>query len=171
MIKDHNKNVEMHGYTLKMNKFGDLTNEEFAATYLKPIGEDDVVTFSEKSNVSREMAEDFFGDSKTEKAIKNLQIPSNVDWKAKGAVTHIRDQGKCHGYWAFASIAAIEGSNFIRRKKNETLSEQQIIDCVNGGDFKSDGCNGGVLHEVFDYAKKSDLCAAEDYEWSGEQGT
>mmetsp|Transcript_18083 Transcript_18083/g.20242 ORF Transcript_18083/g.20242 Transcript_18083/m.20242 type:complete len:210 (+) Transcript_18083:111-740(+) len=80
--------------------------------------------------------------------------------------------GDCTGaHWAFAAIAAIEGSNFIHRKRNETLSVQQVIDCVKGGDFKSEGCNGGHIREVFEYAKDSDLCTEEDYKFTGDQGT
>lgn len=172
LINKHNKYADIHGYTLGINKFGDLSNEEYVARYLKqstktkPSMEETLIT---NSGIS---SDNFLKESKTEEAIKNLQIPASVDWVAKGATTPVRDMGDCVGaHWAFSAISAIEGSNFIHRQRSEQLSVQQAIDCVKGGDFKSDGCNGGHISEVFDYAKGTDLCAEEDYPFEGAKGS
>lgn len=60
-----------------MNKFGDLTNREFRKTYLgfKP-------NFREKCGMS------------TCKKNASL-IPESIDWREKGYVTPVKDQGKC----------------------------------------------------------------------------
>jgi C1A family cysteine protease len=167
-ISEHNKyNSGTKGYTLAVNKFADLTNQEYQDKYLGFAGKG-------KNFVSKEQAkpsiQDFIKPSPTAKAIENLQIPVNVDWVARGAVTRVRDQGSCGSCWAFSAIAAIEGANFIFKKRREELSEQQLLDCVNGNNFESDGCNGGHMHEAFQYAKKNAICASEDYPYTGVQG-
>jgi C1A family cysteine protease len=38
----------------------------------------------------------------------------NLDWRNYGAVTPIRNQGKCSGCYAFSSAAAMEGAYKIK---------------------------------------------------------
>jgi C1A family cysteine protease len=164
-ISEHNKyDAGTKGYTLAVNKFADLTNQEYQDKYLGFAGKG-------KNFVSKEQAqpsiEDFIKPSPTAKAIENLEIPANVDWVLKGAVTRVRDQGRCGSCWAFSAIAAIEGANFIIKKRKEELSEQQLLDCVNGENIESDGCNGGHMHEAFQYAKNNAICSSEAYPYTG----
>ncbi|KAH0455113.1 hypothetical protein IEQ34_017037 [Dendrobium chrysotoxum] len=58
---------------------------------------------------------------------------TNLDWRSKGAVTPIKDQGQCGACWVFSTVAATEGINQIKNGKLISLSEQELIDCdVNG---------------------------------------
>ena len=68
-----------HTFELGINQFADLTNQEFRAmhTGFKP--------FPSNSKAS-----------KTPFKYANFtDVPTSVDWRAKGAVTPIKDQGQC----------------------------------------------------------------------------
>ena len=58
----------------------------------------------------------------------------------------------------------------LRGVPSDELSPQQLIDCVEGGSWVSDGCNSGKPHEAFEYAHDHDLCTEEDYPLSEDQG-
>lgn len=67
-------------HRLGLNKFADMSPEEFGKTYLQEITK-------EPSNWgSRKMWHD-------DDSCENL--PASVDWREKGAVTEVRDQGEC----------------------------------------------------------------------------
>jgi C1A family cysteine protease len=56
--------------------------------------------------------------------------PPAFDWRAKGFVTPVKDQGYyCSCCWAFSAIGALESQLLIKHAKNYSLSEQQLLDC------------------------------------------
>jgi len=130
-IVEHNqKNGDL---TLAMNKFGDMTNTEFAAKMNGYKGEAKTQgsTFLEPSNL---------GD-----------LPASVDWRTKGMVTPIKDQAQCGSCWAFSATGSLEGQHQKKTGKLVSLSEQQLVDC--SGSFGDLGCNGGLMDNAFTYIK------------------
>ncbi|PIA51392.1 hypothetical protein AQUCO_01100309v1 [Aquilegia coerulea] len=121
-------------YTLGLNKFADLSNDEFRAKY----------TRSPKmfQQTRSKKLQSFMYENVTE------PLPSYIDWRDNGAVTSAKDQGPCGSCWAFSTVAAVEGINQIRTGKLISLSEQELIDC----DKKiNEGCNGGLMDYAFKF--------------------
>lgn len=82
------------------------------------------------------------------KSVKsNFASPESIDWREKGAVTGVKDQGMCGSCWAFSAIAGAEGAWFVAGNKLLSLSEQNLVDCV----FKCHGCWGGLMTLAFDH--------------------
>ncbi|WOG91773.1 hypothetical protein DCAR_0311024 [Daucus carota subsp. sativus] len=136
-------------FRLTDNKFADLTNEEFNSIYL---GYRSPGRLTQRRNFTLEGS-----------------IPASMDWRRKGAVTPIKDQGKCGSCWAFSAVAAMEGITQIRTKKLISLSEQEIVDCDVGGG--NNGCNGGFMTKAFKYIHKNGgLTTESDYPYLGRNG-
>lgn len=92
-----------------------------------------------------------------------LELPTSVDWVAKGAVTTPKDQGQCGSCWAFSTTGAMEGAYFRKTGKLLSFSEQQLVDCdiiTNGGSEL--GCKGGMMDSAFSWIQKNNGICTED---------
>lgn len=73
----------------------------------------------------------------------------NVDWRVRGVVTSIKNQGPCGACWAFAATAQIESYLLLKSGLNVSLSNQQLIDCSQP--YGNIGCSGGMMDNAFKY--------------------
>ena len=87
-IDEHN--AENRTYNVGLNRFADLTNEEYRAKYLgtrfdrssRKVG---------KANTRSNRYAPRVGD----------KLPESVDWRKEGAVVQVKDQGSCGNYSVF----------------------------------------------------------------------
>ncbi|KAK4771090.1 hypothetical protein SAY87_031622 [Trapa incisa] len=153
-IDETNKKVD--SYWLGLNEFADLAHDEFKRMYLGLKG---------AGNVSdRRQSSDEGFDYKDV-----VDLPKSVDWRKKGAVTAVKNQGSCGSCWAFSTVASVEGINQIATGNLTTLSEQELIDCDT---TYNNGCNGGLMDYAFSYIiSNGGLRKEDDYPYIMEEGT
>lgn len=79
-------------------------------------------------------------------------LPAEVDWRNKGVITPVKDQGKCGSCWTFAAAECIESFWAIETGELQTLSEQQMASCTlnphNCGG--TGGCEGGITELAYE---------------------
>jgi cathepsin L len=139
-VNAHNAETSQgrHSFSVSLNAFGDMTNEEYRR---------ELLGFRSKQ------------DDSSDKIIELTQknAPASWDWRPKGVVNDIQDQSACGSCWAFSAVAAMEfaanykfnGSvpsqcqgNICGPNKTPCckFSEQELVDCANGG---KDTCKVG----------------------------
>tara|TARA_B110000285_G_scaffold157237_1_gene175418 strand:+ start:2267 stop:3187 length:921 start_codon:yes stop_codon:yes gene_type:complete len=88
------------------------------------------------------------------KLYSNKYPPMDLrNYHSKSYVTPVKDQDTCGGCFAFASATVLE----YWSKKNgnpKSLSAQNLIDCTSAYGQPDEGCEGGLMEYVFEYAKK-----------------
>ena len=151
-IMEHNANPDKT-FTMGINQFTDMTSEEFLKHYTG--ANPDLMPQEEEART-------VYYDSV-------LELPSSVDWSQTGAVTGVKNQGRCGSCWAFSSTGALEGAYYLKNKNLKSLSEQQLVDCTYGkGNY---GCNGGMPYNSFRYWEKDLSEQEQDYSYTATDGS
>lgn len=165
MINSHNDEHASgkHTYTLGMNQFGDLTQQEWSRQvlgYKRPAGRQGKLWCGKTTCTTRGLP----------LPLRSRPNPTTVDWRQMGAVTPIKNQGQCGSCWSFSATGSMEGANYITKNKLISLSEQQLVDCSRAeGD---QGCFGGLMDDAFEYViKNGGIDTESDYPYFAKSGT
>lgn len=109
LVKGHDAKKE--GYELGLNKFSDWTMEEFGKILNDKFGDQAQEAEDEDEfSVWPPVEENQVNTNET-----LLGAPSSVDWRSSGAVTPVRDQGKCASCYSFSAAGAVEGIYKIKK--------------------------------------------------------
>jgi KDEL-tailed cysteine endopeptidase len=154
LIRKHNQGN--NDWYLGINKFADMSTEELSSIYLS-------------HKYEREIQRDFIkSETNFTGPEKSFEIPSSIDWRTKGAVNYVKDQGNCGSCWAFSAIGAIESIWKISGHPLVSLSEQQLMDCS----YANFGCYGGWTDDAFDYIIKNEGVANQTvYPYKAKNGS
>ncbi|EAR96460.2 papain family cysteine protease (macronuclear) [Tetrahymena thermophila SB210] len=148
-IIKHNLNPHKK-FTQKINKFTFKTQEE-----IRSLNAAQNCSATARENMS------------VKKTYNLKDLPQYVDWRTKGVVTPVKDQGECGSCWTFSTTGALE-SHWALHTGNAPLllSEQQLIDCA--GAFNNFGCDGGLPSQAYEYISYAGGLETEgDYPYEG----
>ncbi|XP_048477515.1 uncharacterized protein LOC105390473 isoform X1 [Plutella xylostella] len=143
-LNTHERGTATYGVT----RFADLTREEFTKRHLglKP-------ELKDHNQIPRAMA-----------SIPQVELPAGFDWREKGAVTEVKNQGACGSCWAFSVTGNVEGQYQLKTGKLLSLSEQELVDC----DKLDNGCNGGLPDNAYRAIEQlGGLEVESDYPYDG----
>ena len=94
------------------------------------------------------------------------ELPESIDWRTKGAVSDVKNQGDCGSCWAFSVSGSVEGISAIKKNQLLNISEQQLIDC--SGNEGNQGCEGGIMAYGFQYIiDNGGICSEKEYPYEG----
>lgn len=133
-------NARQSAYTLGASPFADLTFEEFRSQYIGSI------QMASTNTTKSEPAE--------------LTTEDSVDWVAKGAVTPVKNQGRCGSCWTFSTTGALEGAMKVAGREMVPLSEQDLVSCDTGF-MAGNGCKGGNPGQAIGWVKSNGICSEE----------
>jgi len=155
-VREHNAGNST--WKAGINQFSDLTREEFKDQYLNKL----LIPISETTEPSPSPSTVILPDP-------SHPVPNDIDWRNRGAVSAVKNQGQCGSCWAFSATGAVEGWAAVRGMGLGMLSEQQLVDCAKSA---GQGCEGGWPNKAIDWmAANGGSCSEGDYPYYGYEGT
>ena len=151
-----------HSWTMELNEFADLSEEEFAArngllpTQALPVANNGT------------------------QLLGAAQLPDSIDWRDHNLVNPVQNQGSCGSCWAFSTIVSIEGAHAKASGDLVKLSEQNLVDCVKGqtdpsnGQSCCNGCRGGLMNDAMQYVidkQGGSVDTEQSYKYQGVGGS
>jgi len=135
-----------------INKFADVSQEEFKARYLTTVVPEELL-------------------KKPKLSLKPVERGSSKDWTGT-YTTPVKDQGYCGSCWAFSVTEQLESDSMRQLGTDYVLAPQQLVSC----DTNDSGCNGGWPTNAYEYIESiGGMVQETDYPYtsgtSGSTGT
>lgn len=156
-IQAHNAEYKsgLHSWYMGVNQFADWSEEEFGgirATQYHPSS---------------------FQASSTLQLTSTKPRPESMDWRSKGVVTAVKNQGGCGSCWAFSATETVESQHAIASGKLLTLAPQTYVNCVEnphdcGG---TGGCEGATMELAFNLTISKGIALESDLPYKGRDST
>merc|ERR1719276_727686 len=144
-MEQHNASNETH--TVEINEMSDFTQEEW----------------------SRMLGYQAANRERNTVVLDEANLQDEVDWRTKGAVTPVKNQGRCGSCWAFSTTGAVEGAYFNKHGELKSFAEQQLVDCAQK--YGNHGCQGGLMDLAFKYIEAGNpLMLEADYPYTAKNG-
>lgn len=140
--------------------FADMTQDEFKAK-MRTLQVDEAARAQQQAGFPQWVVKD---------------LPASFDWRDKGAVTPVKNQGQCGSCWAFSTVGALEGSYFLKTGTLKSFSEQELVDCSHDCiEFHNQqgcnaGCNGGLQPAAFKYLMEHGAEEESSYPYTARAG-
>jgi len=128
-VNQHNSNPDKT-FEVGLNQFADLSVSEFTSLYTG-------LKYDSLPMATLNTVEDV------------SQLPESFDWRSKGVVSGVKNQGQCGSCWSFSATGSMESICALGNLGLEGLSEQNLVDCSRAeGNM---GCAGGLMDSAFRY--------------------
>jgi len=136
-IEQHNARFEAGEESFKMalNQFSDMLTSEVSSKMNGFQQSDKIEATGTFAKLDSEVA---------------AALDETVDWRTKGMVTAVKNQGQCGSCWAFSTTGSFEGQHAKKSGNLVSLSEQQLVDCST----QNNGCQGGLMDYAFQYIRQ-----------------
>jgi cathepsin F len=85
------------------------------------------------------------GPKHTPSATSASSLPESFDWRDKGAVTAVKDQGSLGTCWIFSTIGNLEGQRFLNGDALVDLSVEHVLECDATKDADSINADCGMF--------------------------
>jgi len=155
-IFKHNYNLIRHHnmanstYSMAVNEYADMTFDEF---HSKMTG---------YKRIDRSLLR---SKNAPHKKVSTTAMAASLDWRQKGAVTAVKNQGQCGSCWSFSATGSVEGAHAIKTGNLVSLSEQQLVDCSTAQG--NQGCNGGLMDQAFQFIiSNGGICTEASYPYT-----
>lgn len=153
-IAKHNADPD-RSWTMGVNQFSDMSDEEF----------------DQKVLMDPQDCSATHGRSVLDKANAGINLPEHLDWREKGVISEVKNQGHCGSCWTFSTVGCLEAHMAIKYDNWQAprLSEQQLVDCAQA--FDNHGCEGGLPSHAFQYIQAAGGLATEfSYPYTAKDG-
>lgn len=157
-------NLKNLSYTVGHNAYSGMNSEEFSK-FMR--FEDNREVFGSKLRYLR----GYFPTTRECDLSNVSSLASSVDWRTKGVVSSVRNQGNCGSCWSFSGTSTVESAVAIKTGHLYDLSEQQSVSCA-GLKYGNLGCGGGMYNGLWNWDKNNNgICSEADYPYtSGTNG-
>jgi cathepsin H len=161
MVQEHNSKIPANSdkYRLGLNEYADMSDAEFFQHF--GLG---TMKGQEDCSATHGGTMKLKGETP-----RPADLPLSIDWREKGVVSPVKNQGHCGSCWTFSTTGALEAHYKKKFNRWVNLSEQQLLDCA--GNYDNHGCNGGLPSHAFQYIHENgglDTERAYPYEMKSE---